>query len=104
MELTQSIVRNDNDCNNEILDVDEIKTFLDCRYLSACEACWRINQFHVQYRSIGVERLSFHLPDEQVVTFKDSDNLNTAIDRIDVEKTILHNGWPQIASTRMQGN
>ncbi|GJY34350.1 hypothetical protein Tco_0418819 [Tanacetum coccineum] len=31
--------------------VDEIKAYLDCRYLSACEAAWRLFGFEVQYRT-----------------------------------------------------
>nr|GEV99451.1 retrotransposon-like protein [Tanacetum cinerariifolium] len=45
--------------------VDEIKAYLDCRYLSAYEAACRLFGFEVQYRTPSVERLSFHLPGEQ---------------------------------------
>ncbi|XP_060969574.1 uncharacterized protein LOC133036831 [Cannabis sativa] len=44
--------------------IDEIKTYLDCRYISATEACWRIFQFDIHYRKPAVERLPFHLPGE----------------------------------------
>lgn len=46
-------------------EIDEIKTYLDCRYISATEACWRIFQFDIHYRQIVIERLPFHLPGEQ---------------------------------------
>ncbi|XP_074284292.1 uncharacterized protein LOC141608843 [Silene latifolia] len=36
---------------------DEIKRFYDCRYLSACEAVWRIFGFDIHYRTPAVERL-----------------------------------------------
>ncbi|XP_062075050.1 uncharacterized protein LOC133779064 [Humulus lupulus] len=45
-------------------EIDEIKTYLDCRYISATEACWRIFQFDIYYRQPAVERLPFHLPGE----------------------------------------
>ncbi|GJV44464.1 ATP-dependent DNA helicase PIF1-like protein [Tanacetum coccineum] len=35
------------------------------RYLSVCEAAWRIFGFETYYRTPSVERLSFHLPGEQ---------------------------------------
>jgi hypothetical protein len=34
----------------EDTDVDEIKEYYDCRYLSACDAAWRIYGFDVHYR------------------------------------------------------
>nr|GEZ11872.1 ATP-dependent DNA helicase PIF1-like [Tanacetum cinerariifolium] len=44
---------------------DEINDFYDCRYLSACEAAWRIFKFDIHHRFLAVERLPFRLPDEQ---------------------------------------
>ncbi|XP_074283494.1 uncharacterized protein LOC141608043 [Silene latifolia] len=45
---------------------DEIKRFYDCRYLSACEAAWR---------------LQYHLPNEQHVVFDDNDFIDDIIDK-----------------------
>lgn len=59
----------DGDGNEEI--VDEVKMYYDCRYISPCEAAWRIFGFDIHYRSPAVERLSFHLPGEQNVVFED---------------------------------
>lgn len=42
--------------------IDEIQTYLDCRYVSAQEACWRIFAFEIHYRHSVVERLAIHLP------------------------------------------
>nr|GFA58701.1 hypothetical protein [Tanacetum cinerariifolium] len=46
-------------------EVDEIKDFLNCRYLSACEAAWRIYGFEIHYRTPSVEQFPVHLKDEQ---------------------------------------
>ncbi|GKA34770.1 ATP-dependent DNA helicase PIF1-like protein [Tanacetum coccineum] len=46
-------------------EVDEIKDYLNCRYFLAYEAAWRINGFDIYYRAPSVERLPFHLKDEQ---------------------------------------
>ncbi|GAU39679.1 hypothetical protein TSUD_320920 [Trifolium subterraneum] len=60
-------------------NVDEIKTYYDCRYLSACEAVWRIFVFDVNYREPSVERLSFHLEDEQSVIFPDEASIEEIV-------------------------
>ncbi|XP_074304947.1 uncharacterized protein LOC141639801 [Silene latifolia] len=58
----QSSYRRRNDQFPE--QVDEIKRYYDCRYLSACEAVWRIFAFDIHYRTPAVERLQFDLPGE----------------------------------------
>ena len=55
--------------------IDEIKMYYDCRYLSACESAWRIFPFDINYREPSVQRLSFHLEDEQSVIYGDDDDL-----------------------------
>ncbi|GJQ89676.1 putative PIF1 DNA helicase/replication protein A1-like protein [Tanacetum coccineum] len=40
-------------------EVDEVQDYYDCRYLSACEAAWRIYGFDIHYRTPSVERLHF---------------------------------------------
>ncbi|XP_041999880.1 uncharacterized protein LOC121749372 [Salvia splendens] len=39
------------------------------KYISSCEAAWRILGFEIQYKDPSVERLSFHLPNEQSSKF-----------------------------------
>lgn len=58
---------------------DEIKTYLDCRYLSACEAYWRLFEFDIHVREPAVERLPFHLENEQPVMFADDQNLRNVL-------------------------
>ncbi|KAL0008393.1 hypothetical protein SO802_009895 [Lithocarpus litseifolius] len=38
-------------------DTDEVKRYLNCRYMSAIEACWRIFEFEIHYRQPAVQRL-----------------------------------------------
>ncbi|XP_074288915.1 uncharacterized protein LOC141614060 [Silene latifolia] len=59
---------------------DEIKRFYDCRYLSACEATWRIFGFDIHYRTPAVERLQYHLPDEQPIVFHDDDWVDEVVE------------------------
>ncbi|KAL7098989.1 hypothetical protein ACP275_09G053900 [Erythranthe tilingii] len=44
----------------------EIQMYYVCRYLSPCEAAWRVLSFDIHYREPPVEHLSLHLPDEQM--------------------------------------
>jgi len=50
-------------------NVDEIKNYYDCRYLSLCEAVWRSFDFNIYHSWPVVQRLTFSL-------FKDDDNLD----------------------------
>jgi hypothetical protein len=43
-------------------DVDEVREYIDCRYLSSHEAVWRLFEFDIHYRVPAVERLAVHLP------------------------------------------
>ena len=62
-------------------ETDEIKKYLEMRYISTSEACWRIFQFDLQYRDPAVERLPFHLENEQQVIFPDSTDLDKIVTR-----------------------
>ncbi|XP_077239757.1 uncharacterized protein LOC143880671 [Tasmannia lanceolata] len=68
---------------------DEVKQYLDCRYISAPEACWRVFEFDLQAQHPSVERLQFHLPEEQHVIFRDNDNLYDVILRPDINRTMF---------------
>ncbi|GJY50558.1 ATP-dependent DNA helicase PIF1-like protein [Tanacetum coccineum] len=62
-------------------EFDEIKDYLNCRYLSACEAAWRIYGFDIHYRTPSVERLPFHLKDELHVIFDATESNDYAVDK-----------------------
>ena len=77
-------------CNSDASAiVDEIQTYCDCRYISACEGVWRIYMFDVHYRLPSVERLSFHLPNQQVVVYEDGENLDTVVNKPRVKETMF---------------
>ncbi|XP_055960513.1 uncharacterized protein LOC130015063 [Mercurialis annua] len=75
--------------NQNMTDPDEIKSYLDCRYISAVEACWRIFQFDMFYRDPAVERLPFHLENEQTVIFNENDSLPEVAERPSTVRTKL---------------
>jgi hypothetical protein len=68
-------MQNDDGTQTELHN--EIKHYLDCRYIAPCEACWRIFWFKIHDRSHAVERLYFHLPEEHSVYFNDDEDIES---------------------------
>ncbi len=67
--------QNDNATEGNVVEVDEIKKYLDCRYVFASEAAWRIFKFDMRQRFLAVERLQYHLPNQQMVLFDNDDDV-----------------------------
>ncbi|XP_057762531.1 uncharacterized protein LOC130982510 [Arachis stenosperma] len=59
--------------------VDEIKNYYDCRYISTCEAVWRLFGYEIQKKEPFVIRLPFHLEDEQPVVYGETSNVNDIV-------------------------
>ncbi|CAN6554501.1 unnamed protein product [Malus baccata var. baccata] len=70
-------------------EFDEVVAYLNCRYLCPYEAVWRLLQFHIHFREPSVERLSIHLPADQNVLFRDTDDLNYVVNQPNLESTML---------------
>lgn len=51
------------------LNHDELSTFIDCRYISAPEAYWRLSENKLHLQSHTIIRLALHLPNNQSVYF-----------------------------------
>ncbi|XP_072052195.1 uncharacterized protein [Arachis hypogaea] len=75
-------------------DYDEVSMYYDCRYISPCEAAWRIFGYNIHYRDPSVVRLGFHLPDEQNLIFKDNEKLDDVIREASVKESMFL-GWFQ---------
>jgi hypothetical protein len=69
--------------------LNKVKSFLDCRYISACEACWQIFKFDIHFRTPTVQRLWFYLDEEQNITFSDTSSLPNVVVNEDVRKTMF---------------
>ncbi|XP_057452502.1 uncharacterized protein LOC130744329 [Lotus japonicus] len=74
------------------IEVDEIKQYYDCRYLSPCEAVWRIFKFFIHDQWPPVNNLTFHLPKKQSVIFYNDQNINDVYDR-SKEKITMFVAW-----------
>ncbi|CAH1445856.1 unnamed protein product [Lactuca virosa] len=78
---TIEVAQNNNGGDIDDVPVDEIKNYYDCRYLSACEASWRIYGFDVHYIYPSVVRLPFHLPGKQNVVYGADDDIEDVLDK-----------------------
>ena len=56
--------------NQETKDIDEIKEYLDCRYLSEQDALWRLFGYEIHHHWPPVERIPVHLPLMNIVKYK----------------------------------
>nr|GFB36397.1 hypothetical protein [Tanacetum cinerariifolium] len=79
-------------------EVDEIKDFLNCRYLLACKAAWRIYGFEIHYRTPPVERFPFHLNDEQQVIFDATESIDYVVNKSSVNETKFES-WMELNQT-----
>ncbi|XP_022014958.1 uncharacterized protein LOC110914479 [Helianthus annuus] len=69
--------------------VNEIKSFQDARYISPPEAMWRIFSFSLSQISPSVLALQLHLPNNQMVRFRDDDLMSNIVDRERDKRTML---------------
>nr|CAD2177072.1 unnamed protein product [Meloidogyne enterolobii] len=58
---------------------DEAGNYLDARYISPVEACWKILKYPIQDKSHFVNRLPIHLENEQIIYFEENDDSETLI-------------------------
>ncbi|XP_065645770.1 uncharacterized protein LOC136076223 [Hydra vulgaris] len=70
-------VDNQHDCANVLINEqvnhNEVNTSLDCRYVSAPEALWRIFEYPISHMSHTNIRLKVHLPENQIVYFREEE-------------------------------
>ncbi|XP_031131707.1 uncharacterized protein LOC116033092 [Ipomoea triloba] len=67
--------------------VDEINMYYDCRYISACEATWRLFGYAIHYRTPLVERLNFHLEHQQNVVYGEDQTLDEIVENQTVKQS-----------------
>lgn len=87
--ITAAVVRTESDGSSFGTDVDEIKQYLDCRYVSPSEACWRIFSYPIHGRSPSVERLYFHLEGENPVYYTDYDFIDNVLEKPTVKESMF---------------
>ena len=70
-------------------DQDEIKQYLDARYISASESSWRLFRYNMHEESPNVVRLAVHLPNEQPVIFNANEQPVMVLNRAGAKDTTL---------------
>ncbi|KAG3164947.1 hypothetical protein PI124_g4988 [Phytophthora idaei] len=63
------------------LEPNEILRFLNARYISPVEACMRLLDYSVQGKTPAITQLTIHLENEQMVTFRSSDDPAVVVTR-----------------------
>ncbi|KAL3643571.1 hypothetical protein CASFOL_014386 [Castilleja foliolosa] len=69
--------------------INEIRNFVDGRYICPHEASWRILNFPIHERTPALEILAVHLEDMQNVTFKENLRLQAIVRNLSFGKTTL---------------
>ena len=60
--------------SNATEEQDEVKSFLDARYVSAAEVRWRIFSFLMHKESSFCQRLDIHLPGDRLIYYNENDH------------------------------
>ncbi|WVZ78244.1 LOW QUALITY PROTEIN: hypothetical protein U9M48_025987 [Paspalum notatum var. saurae] len=69
--------------------INEVKEYLDCRYICEQDACWRVFGFDIHRHYPPVERLPVHLPDENFITYDADANMADIVSEEFLRKTML---------------
>lgn len=63
----------------EVTDYDEIKNYVNSRYVSSVECYWRLRGYSMHGRRPAVIRLPIHLENEQMVVFDENEKIEKVV-------------------------
>ena len=75
--------------NETNIEVDEIKEYQSARWVSPPEALWFIFTFPISEMIPNVYHLQLHLDGQQIVSFKNTDNISRIVNNPMIKKTKL---------------
>ncbi len=81
--------QNNNATKGNVVEADEIKKYLNCHYVSTSEATWHIFKFDMREWFLVVERLQYHLLNQQMVMFDDDDDVQEVVAWSAIFRTML---------------
>nr|GEU71510.1 DNA helicase [Tanacetum cinerariifolium] len=79
VNVTKSLPNDPSGSNTHAIQIDEIKNYVEARYIGPYEACWRILDFHIHYRNPHVQTLAVHLENMQQLKFRSKDSLQSIV-------------------------
>ncbi|XP_058761932.1 uncharacterized protein LOC131635331 [Vicia villosa] len=87
--ITASVIRSNPSSTSNDETFDEIKQYLDCRYVSPSEVCWRIFSYNIHGRKPSVERMFFHLIGEKAIYYTDHERMENVIEKASVTESMF---------------
>ncbi|XP_058756263.1 uncharacterized protein LOC131629499 [Vicia villosa] len=69
--------------------VDEIQQYLDCRYVSPSEACWRIYSYNIHGRKPAVEHMFYHFIGEKPIYYTDYARMENVLETASVTESMF---------------
>jgi len=81
--------QSDNATEGNVVEANEIKKYLNCRYISTSEVVWRIFKFDMHEWFPAIECLQYHLPYQQMVLFDDDDDVQEVAARLAIFRRML---------------
>ncbi|GJV30632.1 AT-hook motif-containing protein, partial [Tanacetum coccineum] len=87
--IQENVKGGHNGTSEQVLEVDEIKNFQNCRFIAPCEAVWRLFSYDIHYSYPTVMQLSYHLPDQNAITMRDSQNLSALLETEGINITMF---------------
>ena len=69
--------------------INEVKEYLDCRYICEQDACWRMFGYDIHRHYPAVERMVVHLPNENFITFSARAKMDRLVSAEFLRRTML---------------
>ena len=70
-------------------EVDEIKTYINCRYITPNEAILRLYEYLIHHRNPTIQRLFLHLQEMENIMFRSNQCLDNILKHPRIHKTTL---------------
>jgi hypothetical protein len=87
--LKQIIDGQDTPIDEETNTRNEVKEYLDARFICPYDSCWRIFGFEIHRHFPPVERLPVHLPNENYITYHANANMSQILSQEFLCRTML---------------